>query len=482
MIALHLFEIRRCADVWCPVTLLSYVVRHCLRSLNYVAINCCSMNKVRIKSLPGKRPERDKLLHSLTSFNIKCFKLVELKSDIFQVWCNTDSDVDLLFSEACVKELKKIHCEPQLPPEVRAKRTVMLRRIDDIIMSKEERDIIAELQEKNDWLRIADIFVFPNTPTVKLVFTTNEMAVKALSNGVKLFNLSIPPSNIAQKEYINLIACYKCYTIEDHQAATCNKPKEYKICSICAMTGHTFKQCTSNTKKCINCGGPHSTLAMSCPDRKRIIRERKRNSINQKTYSAATNPNNSNSLPSPSVGGGAAMIKTFMCVTISTMKNAEVPGSFETTLNRLLQANGLPNFSMGGVPPPSMHCLAQLNYDSTGNTPEGDPVEESVGDSGTIEKDLNESTTTELTQTTAQKERTSSKYNSVNPQLPQTAFCADNEDLNCDINRPIKSLFASTGDTFSRKMTDNEARRKNPTHSGDISKRNLRSTSFYQTT
>ena len=70
-------------------------------------LKCLAMNEVRIKSLPRKRPERDKLLSSLASFGIKCFKLQELKSDLFQVWCNFDSDVDLLFSDGCVKELKK---------------------------------------------------------------------------------------------------------------------------------------------------------------------------------------------------------------------------------------------------------------------------------------------------------------------------------------------------------------------------------------
>ena len=102
-----------------------------------------------------------------------------------------------------MKELKRIHCEPQLPPEVGPKRAVMLRRNDDSILRKEERDIVAELKEKNNWLRNADIFLFPNTFTLNLFFITNEMAVKALSNGVKLFNLSIPPTNIAQEECIN---------------------------------------------------------------------------------------------------------------------------------------------------------------------------------------------------------------------------------------------------------------------------------------
>ena len=40
-------------------------------------------------------------------------------------------------------------------------------------------------------------------------------------------------------------------------------------------------------------------------------------------------------------------------VLVATVKNNEVPGSFEAVLNSLLVANGLPQFKMGNVTPPS---------------------------------------------------------------------------------------------------------------------------------
>ena len=40
-------------------------------------------------------------------------------------------------------------------------------------------------------------------------------------------------------------------------------------------------------------------------------------------------------------------------VLIATVKNNEVPGTFEAVLNSLLVANGLPQFKMGNVTPPS---------------------------------------------------------------------------------------------------------------------------------
>ena len=40
---------------------------------------------------------------------------------------------------------------------------------------------------------------------------------------------------------------------------------------------------------------------------------------------------------------------TLISVLIATVKNCEEPGTFETVLNSLLTANGLPTFKMGNV-------------------------------------------------------------------------------------------------------------------------------------
>ena len=57
-------------------------------------------------------------------------------------------------------------------------------------------------------------------------------------------------------------------------------------------------------------------------------------------------------------------------VLIVTVKNNEVPGTFEAVLNSLLVANGLPQFKMGNASPPSSFPTtstdsASLNTQST---------------------------------------------------------------------------------------------------------------------
>ena len=93
------------------------------------------------------------------------------------------------------------------------------------------------------------------------------------SDGVKLFNLSISSSNVVREKFVDVYHCYKCYAINDHTAKDCTKPVDYVVCSLCTATSHKYDKCGSVTNKCINCGGDHSTLAFSCPNRKQVVKE-----------------------------------------------------------------------------------------------------------------------------------------------------------------------------------------------------------------
>ena len=278
------------------------------------------------------------------------------------MWCNSDADTDSLFSDQCIGSLRRILCEPQLLPDIKARRTVILRQIDDTILNKSSSNVTSELQQCDSWLSLVDLYIFPNSPANKLTCFTNETATRALTGGVRMFNLSIPPANIVQEEFISLTTCYRCYAIEDHQASSCSKSKNFKICSVCAMTGHTYKHCTSTTKKCLNCSGAHTSLAMACPERKRRVAIKKNILKQHKTYANAFA---ASSRPTPLVqpisSSSDVMFKAFMCITLSTMKNAEAPGTLEQTLNNLLRVNGLPSISIGDLSPPSMGCLVEAN-------------------------------------------------------------------------------------------------------------------------
>lgn len=140
-----------------------------------------------------------------------------------------------------------------------------------------------------------------------------------------------------------------------------------KVCSICASKTHTWKECVSNYKKCINCNGEHSALNKSCPSRKievsvirkdivtkkkeKVIQRQEQNlnfiSSATKSYANATKGNLEGSTSKPEVIKNQTVESTtcnnnvFGCLLYSHMMNMANPGSFTEELKILLEANSL---------------------------------------------------------------------------------------------------------------------------------------------
>ena len=112
------------------------------------------------------------------------------------------------------------------------------------------------------------------------------------------------PRQIEKEIFNRLTPCYNCNEY-DHKTQSC--PKEKKIiCANCGQTGHHQNICTSESSKCINCGGTHKTLAAVCPVRKdliksrgKLVRDRSRSRSMARTSSANSITNNipNNNIP-----------------------------------------------------------------------------------------------------------------------------------------------------------------------------------------
>ena len=107
-----------------------------------------TMNKVKIlfnSSRPVTTPTLTKILHrekmnvSKTYFN---------KYNELFVLCTSSDDLDTLFSSCCILELEAVGCKPILPPDLKAKRSLILQRCDDQILNQREEDIKSEIKNK----------------------------------------------------------------------------------------------------------------------------------------------------------------------------------------------------------------------------------------------------------------------------------------------------------------------------------------------
>ena len=241
-----------------------------------------------------------------------------------------------------------------LPPDLRNKRSIIVTRVDDVIYKDHEpTDIGEQLEEHNEWMQdsIENIFKFPNSSTLKITFTKATIAKKCLESGFLAYNLYVSPYDIKQETFIPVKCCMRCYQLEGHNTRDCPKHREYKICSECGLEGHIWHQCLEEEKCCINCQGPHSTMAMRCPLRKEIIKAKREeeNERNKQTYTGAlmTNmqqPSHQQQFqPSVPMITKEELLKIHICITHAKMKEADHPGTYELELNRVLKANNLPS-------------------------------------------------------------------------------------------------------------------------------------------
>ena len=143
--------------------------------------------------------------------------------------------------------------------------------------------------------------------------------------------------------------------MEDHFTSQCPKPKDHKVFSECSVTTHSWIECTSTSKKCLNCRKDHSTLTAKCSERKDIIKQKRANNQNPKTfYSQATKtqPQSyySTAIPNNCNGDNA---KIFTCIMHGHLQNIAEPCIYNTELNKLLTMNNLPNIDESSNPSPA---------------------------------------------------------------------------------------------------------------------------------
>lgn len=332
------------------------------------------MARVKIKhNLDPRDPTtKQNLLEILAKTDIHICNLADTKDGGIVVVTAREEDADSLLNNETVKALKKEGYDPLLPPEVRARRSVLCHGVDQLIYDHTKPNIEDELEKKNPWAKIKQIHKFPanNRPTrtIKIEFEDVSMATKAETDGLRLFNMSIAYHQIKRETYIPIKTCLRCYKIEDHNTSECPQPRDYKICSECSCQDHTWRSCKSNEKKCINCDQAHRTMAMTCPRRKEAIKRKRSGNIphpkmNQGSYAQAASrqpPAPQYQTPIPNMEDIASNVtKMMFCVVNAHLMNAINPGTYQEQLDYLTASNNLPRM-VGPQNPPSADIVNQL--------------------------------------------------------------------------------------------------------------------------
>ena len=137
---------------------LSYAGIH--KYIFFLPMTIETMNKVKILfncSWPVTTPALTEILHS-EKLNVS--KTYLNKYNELFVLCNSSNDLDTLFSSDCISELEAVGCKPILPPDLKSKRSLILRRCDDQILNHREEDIKSEIEKQNDSVKVKEIFKY----------------------------------------------------------------------------------------------------------------------------------------------------------------------------------------------------------------------------------------------------------------------------------------------------------------------------------
>ncbi|KAK8395468.1 hypothetical protein O3P69_006260 [Scylla paramamosain] len=313
-----------------------------------------TMGRVKIKHPRPRDIGVRRQLLAILAPGVKVTRLIPA-NDAVVVLTPTDKDADAIFQNGIPARLAIEGFTPVVPPELRAQRTVICAALDDLIYEHSPEKIIAEVRAQHDWAVAESVFKFPHSTTIKITFKDSDMARKAISEGIHLFQIHVPGHQMRQEIYTPLLTCNRCNAVENHPTRSCPQPPDYVRCSECSIIEHSYRDCTASTKKCLSCGEEYSARAMRCPTRKEAIK-RKEAAVRQAqakqwntSYAQAAQ-----ATPSPTRHPTLDPSKTLdglICLFHAHLANASSPGCFQQTLSASLAENGQPDVKLPPPPP-----------------------------------------------------------------------------------------------------------------------------------
>lgn len=327
--------------------------------------------RVKVLSLRGgtSTQRNDDLCSLICGLGINFSKCLPTNNDTFVVVCPDEANVDLLISNKTMSTLNKNGFQIAIPPQLKAKKTIVLKSLDKRINKYTEEELKQDIEEKNAWAKVEEVVKFKNIPyMLKIRFQDIKMARKAQEQGLKIKFFSIPSFQIEEEEFIPITPCYICYKYT-HTVKDCpEKDKNVKLCSECAQRDHTFRECTNrDNPKCLNCSGQHRTLAAACPVRKELVKQyretknekQKKFETENRTYCAVTKLQQEipkvmqKQSPERTVLNLSSQISvTLLAIIIEAhLENLAHPGSFGRTVKLLMSKNNLPEIEMSDDAP-----------------------------------------------------------------------------------------------------------------------------------
>ena len=309
----------------------------------------------------GNPPGKPELLSLCNKLNIKIYKINPCKNG-FKIHLPCSEEADKMFLPKPLSVMTDAGFDPALPDILKSKRTVYVGNLDSSIFEHSCAEIVKEINEQNSNISAVEVFKFSTSFSLKICLRSSQMATNILDRGFYLFSLSIPGHNIKKDVYIRLTNCYNCFAMNDHPTNECPHGNK-TICSKCSSTNHKHDKCTIDTNfTCVNCSGPHHTLAMKCPIRKKLQHDIRRKMASTDSYAkvvTAPKAMNKSTIGVSTFDPDRSFIASSL-IHLSLISELGTAGSFASTFKKLCIENNLPHLNLSEFKAPPAHVIRQL--------------------------------------------------------------------------------------------------------------------------
>ena len=270
----------------------------------------------------------------------------------FNAFTEHQHEVDKLLTRESQDILLTIGLTARLPPKIKADRSLICKQIDEMVGRRSADELGKEIRRCNQGMEVEEVIKFGEvTHSFKIQFSTIEQAERAQARGIIAFNMKIASHQIHKEIFTDVLMCFKCYKLDSHTSDKCPTPN-IRICSECSGN-HLFSECKETQKKCLNCGGPHRTMAWSCRMKKEVAArkrdETKRRETNktEKTYAQiAERAVEKVTEQAKQIKEGRNILeetglRALVMVMDAHVHNIIEPGSYSKRLNLILKANNV---------------------------------------------------------------------------------------------------------------------------------------------
>ena len=134
---------------------------------------------------PSGHNRRSKLWEFVESNNLIVQAIRDHRSNFVLIL--DDTNLDKFLSNEIVLKLNAIKFELKVPLEYTAKKTIVIKGVDERILNKPDDEIINELKNNNDWINSTDsvnIIRIPNSTLLKITLNSAQQANLALERGL----------------------------------------------------------------------------------------------------------------------------------------------------------------------------------------------------------------------------------------------------------------------------------------------------------